>query len=952
MRYSGPVNISFLGDEAEAAQYIPAARAILGQLVNQAELSRDVQRFSARSAVLSDGTIISVRSVGSLVREITIDVRPSEGFSVEILQYMFSLRGAGGVPAPTITAGEFDFVQSAWVGVIIILREAAPPELLSFPLVSTREDIKPNFEDEWEFIQIDSNLSTLSSVADKLPIRRYEVAHAETKHLSQPDYRNIVHAPWIQAGIPPYNGFAHTKATQWFTGEGTGIFEEESGGSINTAAIEDMPLIKPFRSTDKGYEADLSIYQRPEMQGRIPIQGASEGGAPETDWYTSYARARIESANVGAREYGITIDANQKLYVWRTDAEGTADTTGSSFIDQAIKTSVATSFVKSKQLVFPSGVYTGDISYRDSFNQSASGLTELGFDASRYTWIPDSTGLNFVAIGMRYKDLEVEPPGATTPVQAYWGEAGFLDGVDTPPPTDKRLYRVPETVVLKLSIVINTTGPDLSAFELSVGQVTVQEVEDGFAPVKVGFAGSGSFDDTEKDDLLVAGIKAFYRSGTEPFFPAFNDLRARNVVIAGWTPRSFVPLGGEVFIIGGDQYFSYTEMRGRFNGTSADISSGGVPEVFGKWLHDKSLEATLSVQKPDTEEEVYSVCIRRALFPMYQDYAPNDYFTAEISGLDLEHGVVALTTRSCKQDPELRSLRSDDSKVPEKDPWLSTNITCEYPQGFFILRGDEVIHRWTQDEGEMENHLKYEPLGLSVNKKREVTGVTTHRQTSEYFMGDYLIDLEAVSSDNGFYSFSNYQLGLETYAFLYAKHFGEGYFLGGLIANKDMVSFTGSLLCYEEGTLTTNAATNELTGENGIFNKELDVIVFNDGSISTHQELWEEAFARQVDTEMNLELKSENVDTWMRSDGTNPNIIIDIFRNNVIVKDEDNVDTFRINVDEPAGWMYPAFRKTVLGGFGLFPRPLNNDQEDARLRREQQTLLDPTFSGRAYGYTR
>lgn len=909
MRWTREVNLAWRGDFDVASAYLPAVRQLLGMLDNQRILARDALGTRSLYRALEDGTTVYVRIDGPIASA-WIDTTLSRGVPLPAFQYMYSLRGAGATPAPTVLNPDGNVVvMGAWVGILVIPNNVEPATIISVPLVSTRNDVQPVLGDGWEYIEVTTENydTTYPQIVDKLLIPRYEVAMAEAKHLYQPNSSNIVHAPWVQKGIAPYNAYAWTKAAQSLTGKGAGA---NASNLLNFS----MQYVQGFNTTDIGYETDLAVYEQPLVESETPVAGNSRGGAPDADWYTSYARVVVDG-----REFGVLIDADQKLYVWPTAAEGTDDTTGSPYLSQSIKTSVDALYVQEHQIVFPSAVYYSSVAHRDEVSEDPVGTGPLGVDSARYTWVPRSDGLQFATIGVKYSEM---PAPDTVPTAAFFFgyEPDFSSG-GTAPPSSERPYRVVDAVPLTLDFQITVTGPNLEDFEISVGQAMEVATPDEFYPLKVGYSGPSGFTGTQDNELLVAGIRAYYTSETRPFeLPSASGPYGQVNCVAGnhaWGFRR-EPLGP-----GGlrGQTAYHLHDWNRYVGYGSNATAR-------QWIYDMGLEAQFAVYSPRLEADVYAVCCRRNLTFPAEGRPFGQFFTAELIDIDLRYGVVAVAANY--YEPPADFGPTEDSATE-----------CGVTKGVFVYRRNQKLYEWTQDAG-LEANFAYEPAGLPL-QKTELRDMAAHTDGKDNFNGDYVGFLFTEAGEPPSlpsFRVSGAPFGLEAYAYLRTQHFASGYFLGGLLVDANIVSLVGKLFYLENGRITTIPNTNQLVDPNTILCKEIDFLQLSDVT-TTHKAQWESAFERTIDTDMTLRLESQDVS--LNSDTT--------YRNKLIVGDNSG-DALEISIDEPQFWFSAGWRKSRASHWGLYPFELNNPTGDAKIRRETQTLLDPTFGGRAYGYTR
>jgi len=917
MRFTGPVRVTIRGDQDLGQRYITVARTFLGTVVNQLGLAKNEGGLASRLVTLPDGARILVRQVTENVHDIVIDVQSvTSALFTEALQYMFSVRGIGSKTAPVVEQNGRGVVTSAWAGLFVAFTGAGEADITAVPIVSTREDIQPTDEDSWVFIGATG--TTAAEIAEMLPIPRYEIAHAEAMHLFLPDKQNIVHAPWMQKGQPPYNAYAWSKSTEWNAGVGSGTVTE--GGNTFVTSQEEFFQFGAT-PTDIGYETDLAIYRPPEAQG-VLTSGQSVGGVPDMDWYTSYARAVVDE-----REFGIAIDANQVLHVWPTSAEGTAEP-DPTYADQAIKTSVAPEFVRSQQLSFPEGVYFQDVSHRDS------DLDGFGDDllrrSARYTWVPDSTGLRLATVAVSYltgftlfEDSAGTNPATNAP-ELFFGK---LDARDR----SLRPYRVTKPLVLELQITITITGLTDAEFDVdhSVEEV---EVSSTFAPSQVGYAAEGNAWGAEQDELLIAGFTGHFYDG-EPFQPTSdvsNVINWRHLTLSGFAVRHFALVSSPFGVTGsGTRRQAYNELSRYETYPIADFDDTD----FGISL---SVEATFDVIRRDSSV-IFSRCVRRRL----GEVLLADYFMAEVAGLDLRTGIVAFTMSESEFDQRWPDLESIEGVIFEH----------QINRGFVILRGSEQVTSWFQKDG-IEGSLEHTPLGSKI-PKTYTAAVSTHgvgALTSDLWSQDYVSaifnEVDGGNMNINWRFFVDFPEGHRYYETLYQRHFAATGFIGGLVANEDVISFTGALFCLTDGMLRSEAESNKAVDGQTAFTKELDFLQFRNIS-TTHKAVWEQAFNRTIDLERSVHVEPELVETVALSGSETQ----EIYRNNLIIRDSGGTDIHKINMDEAWFWLYPGFRAWRGYGYGLFSQDLANPSGDAILSREQQTLLDPAFSGRAYGYT-
>src|SRR5690625_4252375 len=465
MRYVGPVRFRYFGNVQTAQTYEPAARALIGSLLSGSSVP-----FSTRSVIVGSGveivaTVISqpegsdrdrIESpiaaamrgryiVTAQIYAPRMELLHPEGLP-RIYQYQFTYAGPVGEPrSPELVSGEGEQMYGgSVVGAIFVIWENRV-DYASFPLVSNLKKPPQGEPDKWPYVE--KPLSTqegLNEWLSHLIFPRYEIGLASSETLKLPRERDLVFSAWMPKGERHYLSQAYTPTSMTLLGA-----VQSSPGGVS------LSYRRGVAPTDVGYETSLSKSKTPSTQEPEVLEmspNPTEDSAPDADWYSSYGVHRVEYGE-GEVEFGVMVDASQRVHVWPLEAAG-AGVPDPEYEGQSIKTNVAEEFAFSQQLVFPPEVDFTPISYRDLYHEVLQG--EGAFvdgtlrESTRYIWAPSPDESEYSAI------VEVLHPQKELKLQLLAGDR--IEPLDPYYLDEEKEYRISSPQTAVFSIEISKTG--------------------------------------------------------------------------------------------------------------------------------------------------------------------------------------------------------------------------------------------------------------------------------------------------------------------------------------------------------------------------------------------------------------------------------------------------------------------------------------------------------------
>ena len=900
MRRTGPIRFFVQGDEKLAAQYLPIARKIAGYLQNQADLLGDKQWTATRKVRITDGTIIDVQKIGELLYNAYIDVRGAlPGPIIRALQYQFVYTGGAGKLWDVYEVDSLPLAGGSTVGVVFIIREDRVNHV-AVPLVSTL--LQPP-DDEWVYLDTLATPVAQQALFDSLLIPRYEVVHATSQHLFQPDEDNIVHSAWMPKGVRHYMAGAFAASTM------------RQSGNLNLTLdpLTTPQTISPTDNvevgstgTDVGYETDLARYIRPtgalsEFQAG-PKKGTHENSAADADWYTSYAIQEAELPNGETRLYGIFIDAAQVVHAWPLEAAGTGSP-DPAYTPQLIKTNVGALYVKSQALVFPADVYAESLSFRDTFTGFGD---NFGFDgpfenATRYVWHPKSDGTEFVTIVERLTD-------DLYPVR-YTGE--LVVGADPYTVLNDKPHRCSTPAPARVRISVQPFSDTvLQDFNIVVEPVEVILDSDTIYPVQVKYASTKSFTGVEKDTILVAGFRTrrvetavddwsflAHINGDGPapggtLFPDYFNLFNCHAIQVTSLPvlldqgeyyndndrgTTYNDGGVEVTRNGHYQYilprYAVQDMPFTRLGEIPDpLNNLGQPRTpvlseVSKYRKSFVLEAEFVVRTED--EEVFTVCCRK-FKDNDNEFDFGNFFTARISACDLSTG--SFVFGLCESTTWVSSVEGSVARWPEGffGDWGAHSGANSSTKGFAAYHHGSLS---TTNNFVLANQLNVLPDTAVVPKDMSFWGclrparvlVQPPTSSGQYSFSSFAFNtnyLAHVSSlpvnqqellQSFYYGFRDFPWGLEMASWVAANHF-TAYGSQQVTSGEDLFAYAGAYLDITSPVIM-NPLTNELINNPTAAMENIDVLEVAGFSFS-HAELYEEAFEQPAELTFNINTQS------------------------------------------------------------------------------------------------
>lgn len=903
-RYSGPVRFFYLGDESVARQYNGIARKLVAYLQNQSELVRDNMWTASRRVKISDGVIIEVRKVTDLIYNAYIDARGATAPSpiLRILQYQFVYTGGAGKLWDIYQfASGFPIAGGSIVGVVFLIREDRVDHV-AVPLFST---LLESPDSEWVYRSTLLTEEAQQALFASLLIPRYEIVHASSQHLFQPDEENIVHSAWMSKGVRHYMASVFTASTM----QQAGSLAMDVDNSTSPPSITPVDAVWLGDSTtDVGFETDLASYVRPigtlsEFQAG-PKKGAHDNSAPDSDWYTSYAVQEVELPDGSLRKFGVFIDASQTVRVWPLEAAGT-DVPDPAYQSQFIKTNVAPTYVKSAPLVFPAGVYSSTPSFRDSFlgddNVKFDGPLE---DATRYIWHPKSDGTEFVTI------VEKETP-ELNPVR-YTGEA--VAGALPYYLLNNKAHRAfsPEPAKVQIAITQSEFSNALEDFTITVSLVELLPYGDNIYPVQVRYAAEESFQGVQKDTILIAGFRVhrvddsvdgwdFLQAvnGDASLLPGvsvlpdyFNLFNCHAVQVTGLPVlldqgeyyndnskgTTYNDGGVEVTRNGHYQYnmprYMVQDMPfTRLGAISEQLNNEGQPTQprlaeLSPYRKSFVLEAEFVVQSGSTD--VFTVCCRK--------FKPNEFdfgnfFTARVCSADVSTGTFVFGL--CESTTWIGTVERPIPRWPEGffGDWSVEEGVNTSVKGYALFyKGEQV----STDASTLALQLDT-PLDSPVlDKDLSFWGCLRPGRvlilpplasgeygfSSFFFNTDYIAHLAGLVGNqiellqNFYYGFRDFPWGLEMASWVAHNHF-KAYGSQQAIAGTDIVAYTGAYLDISS-SMRINPLSHEFVVPPNVEMKNVDTILVA-GIPFTHAQLYNEAFSEAADLDFNVSFESKDV---------------------------------------------------------------------------------------------
>ena len=521
-RYSGPVRFFYLGDESVARQYNGIARKLVAYLQNQSELVRDNLWTASRRVKISDGVIIEVLKVTDLIYNAYIDARGVERDEqiTDAFTYQFAYTGDGDqlwdIKNALIGGQLFPWAGGIFLATIFVFRENTT-DYGVFPILSTREEIQAE-DGRWEYVP---NLGEIpfEDLIGKLPIPRHEILLASSEHLRLPDKRNMAHVSWMPKGNRHYMASALSVAAIRELG---GYQNVVSSGSV----LSRQSTTIGGKATDIGYEASLDLYEPAQFVENQLVKGTARRSAPNSDWYTSYGYQKVTHPIHGEREFGIMIDASQRVWVWPLEAseDPWAVDAGmhpyNEWAAHSIKINVDPFFSRDELLTFPPDViaFPGDqfrTTAGTTFENLPGGSAFHGSplaDLVRYVWHPSPDGKKYTTIVEQVVDTQKPhlfrqgQPLVELALEEL--KCKVVDDENSP----EYNLRFERPVPAQFEITIELTGPEFFNFGISVSPVELVEVADNFYPIQSRFAAEESFAGVAKGELLVAGFDLYTKA--------------------------------------------------------------------------------------------------------------------------------------------------------------------------------------------------------------------------------------------------------------------------------------------------------------------------------------------------------------------------------------------------------------------------------------------------------
>ena len=918
VRYTGPIRFFYSGDKDRATQYHGIARKLAGWLHNMSTLQDNPRFSSTMKTARINGVFIRVRKIGDGLYNAYIDVSRAGDKKIDrLIQYQFVH------PRKEDGFWEFDvhpttkipFAGGDMVGVVFALFDDGSVEHITVPLASS---FRESLGNKW--VYLNSMIADVQDWFGAALVPRYEVVHATSQHLLQDDEDSIVHTAWMPKGERHYMASAFSVAGA----QSTGVFRPELiSDSDGFILMYENLLSHHMSSTDVGYESDLALYKPPVGQKSSfkdgPKKGSFDSSAPDADWYTSYGLQRATTPEGVEREYGIFIDAQQIVHVWPIEAAGTA--TPPLVNPQFIKTNVADTFVKRHTLSFPPEVYVNSIEHRTAVGAFSLDVVEAFYDGpfedvTRYVWNVNSQGTEYATLVERLYEFPDRPFFQSDPPTAQ-------DHFPAPVPytyDESRAYRCSDPAVAKFSIKITPYGEALDQFQIEVSEMEI--VETDVYPAQVGFAKTGAYEGAEKDDLVIAGIKAYrlddyfdswwltvrLNEGTSVPTAFFNDyLYWFNCNSMGtvYGPVFFHnafyydPAGGSVWDATTERvtdynfsyYYSvppYMQQDQPFNRLQNieqyNLAGGSsVPEnyaykEFTDVMPSFINEAEFKVVN-EAGVELFSVCCRK-----YRDnrYGFPNFFTARVCDLNVSNGTMVFGL--CESTTFVSGVVRPASafsiyRVPDLKTHDAVNTA---KKGYAIYSYGKLID--TSDNALAES-LKEEVTSLPLNKNMSAWGGIisgsvflappaianilpyTFQYANTQFVGSMVNAYMTQPPPNaaivwmvsGRYGYKDFPWGLETYAFLYRNHYSNSR-TQSVQALEDFVTYSGVYLDPKK-PMVYNCADNSFKADPDVGITVIDVINVQ-GSSFTHAELYEEAFGVPANTHYEVEHEDFFVGHW------------------------------------------------------------------------------------------
>lgn len=902
MRRTGPIRFFVQGDESLATQYFPIARKLAGYLQNQADLLGDKQWVASRKVNITDGAIIDVQKIGEFLYNAYIDVRSVEIESriVRALQYQFVYAGdAGKLWAAEVSEFGHSYLGGSTTVVFFLQREDGTVAHATFPLVSTIQQ-PPN--NEWLYLpQI---LGSVGSLLGALAIPRYEVAHASTSAIE--NVLGTLHTAWMPKGERHYlaGGFNVAELRQAGTLNAVPI----TGTNQPGFAIQDSPR-RGYAVTDITYESDLRVYQPPRASAQSFLNAVQRGSyhfsAPDMDWYTSYGAQRVELPDGSSRDFGVMIDAAQRVYVWPLKAAGTG-WPDPQYIPQLIKTNVSDYYVKSQVLQFPETVRVGIGPFRstldntEDFNAFFDGPLR---DRTRYVWHSDFDGKEFCTLVEIKRPLGIPYTFLTERFMPEAGEPTFMG----------EEYRVPNPQPAKFTVNIEVTGDKLEDFEISVSPVELIDVPNDFFPVQVRYASSHSYPGVSRGELLIGGFSVRRLEDsidTWHMTQTLNSLKRPNGL-------DWIFLDAERFVLNCSALFAFGLPLGISRLEYVDEANGGVitpphgfvshrnlmyhysmprymiqdmpfcrlgelPEGFRPngasvtpGLADRSAQSKSFVLEGEFkvlrgEDTVFRICCRKF---KNNSFDFGNFFTARICDLDIDKG--AAVVGLCESTTEVSTVANAVPNYPGTALADLRNQTGKNTskKGYAIYAFGSLVEF---SDNELASQLNTPLTSIPINKDLAFWGtigfdgiavlppsphpfITVGMLNWQY--AEHLFSLVGNTIRRQYIGIPQFPWGLEMHAWFYRNHLSFGR-EQGLWCDFDTEFHALSAVYLDiKNPVEVDCLTHELIADPELELVLVDTIRFA-GQSFTHAALYEEAFGQPAQTK--YDVRAESV---LRADG-------------------------------------------------------------------------------------